>query len=67
VLNKLRGTPSLKKKLLKALHALYEGIDDFDVRIEGGTVQTVFIEGDRVIPASRLQSTELKLLDSVSH
>lgn len=62
VLNKLRGTPSLKKKLLKALNALYEGIDDFDVRIEGGTVQTVFVEGDRLIPATRLSDGTLRYL-----
>ena len=31
--------------LLDALRALYDGIDDFDVQIEGGTVQVFFQEG----------------------
>jgi predicted ATPase len=62
VLNKLCDTPSLKKKLLKALNALYGGIDDFHGRIEGGTVQTIFIEGDRSIPATRLSDGTLRYL-----
>jgi len=44
VLNRLRREPEMKRKLLDALRVLYDGIDDFDVQIEGGTVQVFFHE-----------------------
>lgn len=62
VLNRLRRTPSVKKQLLEALGALYEGIDDFDVQIEGGTVQVFFHEGQYAIPATRLSDGTLRYL-----
>ena len=61
-LNRLRSKPEVKKQLLEGLRKLYEGIDDFDVIIEGGTVQIFFAEGDIPIPATRLSDGTLRYL-----
>lgn len=62
VLNRLRREPEVKKRLLTALRALYEGIDDYDVQIEGGTVQVFFHEGSFTVPATRLSDGTLRYL-----
>jgi len=62
VLNRLRREPSVKKDLLRALRALYEGIDDFDTLIEGGTVQVFLHEGSITVPATRLSDGTLRFL-----
>lgn len=62
VLNRLRREPAVKKRLLEALQALYEGIEDFDVQIEGSTVQVFLQEGGYVIPATRLSDGTLRYL-----
>jgi len=62
VLNQFHSNPESKKKLLNALQALYENIDDFGVRIEGGTVQTFLQEGRYNIPATRLSDGTLRYL-----
>jgi len=62
VLNRLKLNFPVKRKLLKALRALYEDIDDFDVKIEGGTVQVFLHEGDITIPATRLSDGTLRYL-----
>lgn len=62
VLNRLRRDPKVKARLLKALQALYEGIDDYDVQIEGGTVQVFFHEGRFTVPATRLSDGTLRYL-----
>jgi predicted ATPase len=62
VLNRLRRDPQVKKHLLESLQALYDGIDDFDVQIEGGTVQVFFHEGRHTIPATRLSDGTLRYL-----
>ncbi len=62
VLNRLRRDPLVKQQLLKALQALYRGIDDYDVQIEGGTVQVFFHEGRFTIPATRLSDGTLRYL-----
>jgi predicted ATPase len=62
VLNRLRREPPVKKRLLDALRALYDGIDDFDVQIEGGTVQVFFHEGRFTVPATRLSDGTLRYL-----
>jgi predicted ATPase len=54
--------PAAKRELLQRLKDLYDGIDDFDVSIEGGTVQVYFMEGDFVIPATRLSDGTLRYL-----
>lgn len=61
-LNHLRGDPAAKKRMLEHLRNLYEGLDDFDVRIKGGTVEVFLTEGDFVIPASRLSDGTLRYL-----
>ncbi len=61
-LNRLRRTPQVKKKLLTYLRDVYDGIDDFDVSVEGGTVQVFFTEGEFTIPATRLSDGTLRYL-----
>lgn len=62
VLNRLRREPAVKQRLLKALRALYDGIDDYGVHIEGGTVQVFFQEGRFTVPATRLSDGTLRYL-----
>ncbi len=62
VLNRLRREPSVKRRLLEALRALYNGIDDFDTLIEGGTVQVFLHEGRITVPATRLSDGTLRYL-----
>ena len=61
-LNRLRGIPRAKKAILEALRDLYSGLDDFDVSVEGGTVQVFFTEGDFTIPATRLSDGTIRYL-----
>ena len=62
-LNRLKTrSPIAKKAILVGLKDLYDGITDFDVLIEGGTVQVFFTEGDFVIPATRLSDGTLRYL-----
>jgi predicted ATPase len=62
VLNRLRRETPVKRRLLEALRALYEGIEDFDVQIEGGTVQVFFHERHFTVPATRLSDGTLRYL-----
>jgi predicted ATPase len=62
VLNRLRRDYDAKEKLLTALQKLYSGIEDYDVRVEGGTVQVFFQEGRNLIPATRLSDGTLRYL-----
>jgi predicted ATPase len=62
VLNRLRREPIVKERLLNALQALYDGIDDYDVQVEGGTVQVFFHEGRFMVPATRLSDGTLRYL-----
>lgn len=62
VLNRLRRDPAVKQRLLVALQALYDGITDYDVQIEGGTVQVFFHEGRFTVPATRLSDGTLRYL-----
>lgn len=61
-LNYLRGKPKVKNTILAELRNLYQGLDDFDVRIKGGTVEVFLTEADFVIPASRLSDGTLRFL-----
>lgn len=62
-LNRLRTRfPSAKREILNGLKTLYDGISDFEVLIEGGTVQVFFAEGDFSIPATRLSDGTLRYL-----
>jgi predicted ATPase len=61
-LNHLRGKPKAKRTIIEHLRDLYEGLDDFDVRIKGGTVEVFLTEGDFIIPAGRLSDGTLRYL-----
>jgi len=62
VLSRLRRDPAVKTRVLTALKALYDGIEDYDVQIEGGTVQVFLHEGAVPIPATRLSDGTLRYL-----
>jgi predicted ATPase len=62
VLSRLRKSPKVKRAILQHLQDLYDGISDFDVAVEGGTVQVFFTEGDHAIPATRLSDGALRYL-----
>ena len=62
VLNRLKREPSAKDRFLRAVRQLYEGVVDFDVVIEGGTVQAVLQEGDFIVPAVRLSDGTIRYL-----
>ncbi|NQT18753.1 MAG: AAA family ATPase [Planctomycetes bacterium] len=62
VLNRLRRDAKVKKTILDWLTQVYDGIDDYDVSIEGGTVQVFLHEGGFSIPATRLSDGTLRYL-----
>ena len=62
VLNSLRRSPKVKTRLLEALRRLYDGITDFEVIIQGNTVQVFFHEGEIEVPATRLSDGTLRYL-----
>ncbi len=62
VLNRFQKEPLVKKKILEGIKELYEGIDDFEVIFEGGTVQLFLTEGKFSIPATRLSDGTLRYL-----
>lgn len=62
VLNRLRGKPKAKNKLLTALKKLYREVEDFDVQVEAGSVQVFLQEGNVTIPATRLSDGTLRYL-----
>jgi len=61
-LNRLRFNPKAKADLLTGLRDLYEGVNDFELDISGGTVQVHFIEDRASIPATRLSDGSLRYL-----
>jgi len=61
-LNHLRRKSKTKAALLNGLRDLYEGLTDFDISIEGGTVQVFFTEGEFTIPATRLSDGSVRYL-----
>lgn len=62
MLNRIRRESKTKQRLLEMLNELYPNIDDFDVSVEGGTVQVFFQEGNFTIPATRLSDGTLRYL-----
>jgi predicted ATPase len=60
--NRLRREPQAKAAVLAGLRDLYEGLSDYDVIVEGGTVQVFFTEGKFTIPANRLSDGTLRFL-----
>ncbi len=61
-LNRLRRNPGAESAILEGLRNLYDGLDDFDISVEGGTVQVFFTEGKFTIPATRLSDGALRYL-----
>lgn len=57
-----RQHPKAKKEILEGLGELYENLSDFDVSIEGGTVQVFLTENEFTIPATRLSDGTLRYL-----
>ncbi len=51
-----------KVRFLNALRQLYEGLTDYHVNVEYGTVQVFLEEGDLIVPASRLSDGTLRYL-----
>ena len=62
MLNRLRRDVAAKSRLLEMLARLYPEVQDFDVSIEGGTVQVFLHEGRFSIPATRLSDGTLRYL-----
>ncbi len=62
VLSRLQKAPAAKAAILDGLKTLYEGVSDFGVSVEGGTVQVFFTEGNITVPATRLSDGTLRYL-----
>lgn len=62
VLNRLRMNLTVRRQLVEALRVVYDGIEDVDVRVQGGTVQVFLIEQAGAIPATRLSDGTLRYL-----
>lgn len=62
-LNRLKTRfPVARKAILAGLKDLHDGITDFNIFIEGGTVQICFTKDNFVIPATRLSDGTLRYL-----
>lgn len=61
-LSKLKKSPAAKQAVVEKLRLLYEGLTDFEVVPEGGTVQVFLHEGNFSIPATRLSDGTLRYL-----
>lgn len=62
VINRLRKYPEVRKRMVKELQILYEGLEDIEIYFEGGTVQIFLIEEKFSIPANRLSDGTLRYL-----
>ena len=61
-LSRIRQYPKTKADLFEKLGEIYEGVTDFELNFEGGTVQVFFTEGEFAIPATRLSDGSLRYL-----
>ncbi|MCS5700325.1 AAA family ATPase [Cyanobium sp. FGCU-52] len=62
-LNRLKTRhPTAARAILDGLTDLYDGLTEFTVLVEGGTVQVFFMEGEFAIPATRLSDGTLRYL-----
>ena len=61
-LSKLRQQPQTKAALIEKIADIYEGVTDFELNIEGGTVQLFLTEGNYTIPATRLSDGTLRYI-----
>ena len=61
-LNRLRQSPKTKAAMIERLSDLYEGLTDFELNFDFGTVQVNFQETNYTIPGSRLSDGSLRYL-----
>ena len=61
-LGRLRQDPKTKAALIQKLSDAYDGLTDFELNFEGGTVQIFFTEGELAVPASRVSDGSLRYL-----
>ena len=61
-LSRLRQDPGTKAALIEKLSDAYDGLTDFELNFEGGTVQIFFTEGELAVPASRVSDGSLRYL-----
>lgn len=66
VINRLRMNVVARKQLIEALRVVYEGIEDVDVRVDGGTAQVFLIEANGIMPATRLSDGTLRYLSMLA-
>ena len=66
VLNRLSLDVQVKRKILDGLKDLHEGITDFHVNIEYGTVQVFLSEGQINFPATRLSDGAIRYLSMLA-
>ena len=62
VLNRFKEDPKAKNQFMNALGQLYDGVEDFGVKIVAGTVQVILQEGNITMPATRLSDGTLRYL-----
>lgn len=62
VLNWLESKADTKNRIITELQKLYDGLEGYWVKIEGGGVQVFFHEKGRTIPATRLSDGTLRYL-----
>lgn len=62
ILSRVRRSLDTKQSVLERLRDLYDGITDFEVIAEGGTVQVFLEEGRFTFPARRLSDGTLRYL-----
>ena len=62
VLNQYMREYDARQQLVRALRTFYEGLEDYHVDIQYGTVQTFVREGKLSIPATRLSDGTLRYL-----
>ncbi|MGO8670369.1 MAG: AAA family ATPase [Capsulimonadaceae bacterium] len=61
-LNRLRLDVKAKAAVLGHLRDIYDGVSDFEINVDGGTVQVILTEGEYQIPATRLSDGTLRYL-----
>ena len=62
ILNKIRRAPEFKQKFFYYLKKLYDGIEDFDVKITDGMVQVLILEKSGFVPATQLSDGTLRYM-----
>lgn len=61
-LNRLQESPTAKQQILAGLSDIDDGITDFGIRVRAGTAQLFLMEGETLIPTTRLSDGTLRYL-----